>query len=263
MGQVKMSIQKLLYVDFDGRSVTDPDEVIAAAVDDQRYLKRVGPLTAVLQAVETSPWDRFMACYALTAWAEPAGYAATIAAARDPERVPWLGVSIDRRSSADDTFAHLAGAVATSSDLSQEKGTEEQRVEAVRALLGLAADHFFDWQLAFALDETTLPQVRDDLRHVIDKGVTVLAGGRTHPFDLATQLADLAAALTVVDEPLAVDLGHKVAEVAADSYRTLNHLTAIVSRGHGEESLAFGEYLELIGNEELRRSVAEARTNRT
>jgi hypothetical protein len=258
-----MSIQQLLYVDFDGRAVTDPEEVIAAAVDDPRHLERVGPLIEVLHAADTSPWDRFVACYALTAWAEPAGYGATIAAARDPERTPWVGVSIDRRSSVDDTFAQLAGAVATSSDLSQEKGTEEQRVETLRALLGLAADYFFDWQLAFALDEVTLPQVHDDLHHVIDKGIVIVAAGHLRPFDLATQLADLTAALALVNEPLAVDLGHKLAEVAPDSYRTLNHLTAIVSRGHGKESLAFGEYLELVGNEELRQRVAEARASRT
>jgi hypothetical protein len=258
-----MSVQQLLYVDFDGRSVTDPDEVITAAVDDPRHLERVGPLTEVLHAADSSPWDRFLACYALTAWAEPAGYAATIAAARDPERVPWVGVSIDRRSSVDDTFAQLAGAVATSSDLSQEKGSEEQRIEAVRALLGLAADHFFDWQLAFALDGATLPLVREDLHHAIDAGIRVLADGRPRPFDLATQLADLASALAVVDEPRAVDLGHKIAEVAANSSRTLEHLTTIISRGHGKESLAFGEYLELIGNDEVRQRVAEARASRT
>jgi hypothetical protein len=264
-------VEQLLLVDFDGQPVTepdgrpstDPDWVIAAAVDDPRHRERVGPLTALLLDPDTGAWDRFLACYALTAWAEPAGYAATIEAARHPGRTPWRGVSIDRRISVDDTFAQLAQAVGQSSDLSADKGTEDQRIEALRALLAIAADQFFDWQLAFALDDDTLPLVRDDVVAVVRRGVDELAAGVVPAFDLPTQLADLAAALTSLDEELAVDLGHLVAGAASDSRRTLEHLTAIVARGAGPRSLGFGDYLGLIGDQEVRRQVAEARGERS
>jgi hypothetical protein len=263
-------VEQLLLVDFDGQPVTepdgrpstDPDWVITAAVDDPRHQERVGPLTDLLHDPATDGWDRFLACYALTAWAEPAGYAATIEAARDPERAPWRAASIDRRFAVDDTFAQLAQAVGQSSDLSGGKGTEELRIEALRALVAIAADQFFDWQLAFALDEDTLPLVRDDVVAVVRRGVDELAAGATRPFDLPTQLADLAAALTPLDEGLAVDLGHLVAGSASDSRRTLEHLAAIVGRGSGPRSLAFGDYLGLIGDQEVRRQVAEARAAR-
>jgi hypothetical protein len=263
-------VEQLLLVDFDGRPVTepdgrpstDPDWVITAAVDDPRHRERVGPLTELLHDPATRPWDRFLACYALTAWAEPAGYTATIEAARDPQGAPWRGVSVDRRWSVDDTFAQLAQAVGQSSDLSGDKGTEEQRIAALRALVAIAADQFFDWQLAFALDRSTLPRVRDDVAAVVARGVEELAAGHLRPFDLPTQLADLAAALTPLDEALAVDLGHRVAGVAPDSRRTLEHLAAIVARGSGPASLSFGDYLALVGDQEVRRQVAEARAAR-
>jgi hypothetical protein len=41
------------------------------------------------------------------------------------------------------------------------------------------------------------------------------------------------------------------------------HLAAIVGRGSGPTSLEFGDYLELIGDQEVRRQVADARTDRT
>lgn len=264
-------VEQLLLVDFDGQPVTepdgrpstDPDWVITAAVDDPRHRERVGPLTAALLDPATGAWDRFLACYALTAWAEPAGYAATIEAARDPEGAPWQAASIDRRFAVGDTFAQLAEAVGQSSDLSGDKGTDDQRIEALRALIAIADDQFFDWQLAFTLDRDTLPLVRDDVVAVVRRGVEKLAAGPLPPFDLPTQLADLAAALTRLDEVTAVDLGHRVAGVAAGSRRTLEHLAAIVGRGSGPESLAFGDYLGLVGDLEVRRQVAEARAARS
>jgi hypothetical protein len=45
--------------------------------------------------------DRFLACVALTTWAESAGFDAVIDAARDPERAPWYDILIDRKFSVD------------------------------------------------------------------------------------------------------------------------------------------------------------------
>jgi hypothetical protein len=136
----------------------------------------------------------------------------------------------------DDTFAHLADGVDASRYLAGEKGTQLQRVEAVRALLAITTEHFFDRRLAATVDKVTFPQVRDDLARAVQKGVAELAAGHLRPFDLPTELAHLAANVVSFDESLAVDLGYRIAGVASGSDRALEHLTTIVAGGHGQES---------------------------
>ncbi|MFF7986390.1 hypothetical protein ACFZDK_46100 [Streptomyces sp. NPDC007901] len=82
--------------------------------------------------------ERFLACVALTTWAELAGFDAVVAAARDPERAPWYDILIDRKFSVDNTFAQLSLAVGDNDDLALEKDTWEQRTEAFRALVRIA-----------------------------------------------------------------------------------------------------------------------------
>lgn len=60
-----------------------------------------------------------------------------------------------------------------------------------------------------------------------------------------------------------MDLGHSVAGVAPASRRTLEHLAAIVGRGTGPKCLGFGDHLGLIGDQEVRRRVTQARTERS
>ncbi|MFI6933128.1 hypothetical protein [Streptomyces sp. NPDC050287] len=78
----------LLGTDFDGRPVSDVDDVIYEALDDPRHRERVPGLVDLLNDDSAAARERFLACVALTTWAEPAGYDAVIAAARDPEQAP-------------------------------------------------------------------------------------------------------------------------------------------------------------------------------
>lgn len=92
--------------------------------------------------------ERFLACVALTTWAELAGFDAAVAAARDPERAPWSDILIDRKFSVDNTFAQLSLAVGDSDDLALEKDTWGQRTEAFRALVRIADAEYFEGRRA-------------------------------------------------------------------------------------------------------------------
>jgi hypothetical protein len=74
--------------------------------------------------------ERFLACVALTTWAEKAGYETVIACVRDPESAPWYDILIDRKFSVDSTFAQLSLAVSDSDDLAGEKGNRKPRWES-------------------------------------------------------------------------------------------------------------------------------------
>jgi hypothetical protein len=127
-------VSELLYTDFDGRPVTDPDDVIWDGLDDLRHRDRVPGLRALLVAPGTEPFDRFLACCALASWGEPEGYAAIAQAAAQSTEVPWYGAVIHHLTSADETFGHLAAAVVASEEIASQKGTTEERLCAQRAL---------------------------------------------------------------------------------------------------------------------------------
>jgi hypothetical protein len=253
-------IRALLLTDFDGAPVDDPEEVILGALADDRYRERIAPLAMVLTDGKAEPYDRFLACYALTCWAEPVGYQAVQQAAVSGE-VVWRDVLVNARYSVDETFAQLAGAVAQGRELAVRKGTEQQRLAALRALVGIADEQFFDWKLAFALDEASVPYVFDILSDVIRRGVARLKHGLRPEFDLCAQLADLAATITPVDEQLAVALGVEL--VGFDSSpKTITQLAAIVARGRTNHSSIFADLLSMIGGMEGRVAVASAREER-
>lgn len=262
MSEVDGAVRELLYTDFDGQPVDDPDEVINGAFDDERYAVRVPALRRLLADASAAPYDRFLACCALTTWAEPAGYLAVVDAAADPAAVPWRGELVDRRYSVDETFAHLARAVGLGEDFAEAKGTEADRLGALRALVRVADTEFFDWQLAFALDARTLPHVVDEVAAVVRRGVAALAGGARPSFDLGVQLADLVAAVAQRDERLAIGLGGELMRVDS-SPRVLVHLAAVVSRGTGGASLKYADYLASVGNAEVRKALADALARRT
>jgi hypothetical protein len=77
----------------------------------------------------------------------------------------------------DDTFAQLADAVGQRRDMTAERGTGEQRIQALRALIRLADRYFFDHSLWWALDEPTLLTVAGDLYAAIERGCDRLALG--------------------------------------------------------------------------------------
>jgi hypothetical protein len=254
-------IDELLGVDFDGNPVADPGDVIYRGLDDSRHQDRVPALTALLNDDTALEDDRFLACLALTVWAEPAGYQAVVDATANPKQAPWYDIRIDRMYSVDNTFARLAAAVDSSDVLAKTKGTRGQRTEALRALVRIADTEYFDGKLEYALDPDSIVAIIDDITAVVRRGVRSLAAREPHRFDVATQLVDLAAAVATVDEPLAVDLGMEV--VAVDSsYRVLNHAVAIVDNTKGSAGRTFGEYLAVIGDEKIRQWVAEALASR-
>ncbi|MEU0196826.1 hypothetical protein [Streptomyces sp. NPDC006240] len=250
---------RLLGTDFDGRPVDDVEDVICDALDDPRHRERVPGLVELMNDGEAPESQRFLACVALTTWAEPAGYETVIACARDPKRAPWYDILIDRKFSVDNTFAQLSLAVWDSDDLAREKGTWELRTEAFRALVGIADREYFDEKLADLLDKETVGTLLDDIREVIGRGVTRLAERRPPRFDLATQLVDLAAAVATVDGPMGQRLAHDV--LSQDiSPRALIHAAAIVQRSRTADARAFAEYLSSVGNDKVRDQVSQALT---
>src|SRR3954464_13536076 len=94
----------LLATAFEGRPTSDLEDVIYEALDDPHHRERVPGLTSLLQDPTAHDRERFLSCVALTTWAEPAGYAAVVEAARDPKRAPWYGLLVDRKFSMDNTF---------------------------------------------------------------------------------------------------------------------------------------------------------------
>ncbi|MFF1564514.1 hypothetical protein ACFVY1_13420 [Streptomyces sp. NPDC058293] len=197
-------LRALLYTDFDGNPA-DPDDVIADALDGDGYLERAPGLTEILQDEDADPAGRLLACCALTSWADPLGYDTVIRAAADPDDVVWRGQSADRFFSQDDTFGLLADAVGSSSDMVEERDTADRRIEAARALISLADRFQFDRHISSLLTRELVEACHDEIRTVVDRGITHLASGEHIPFDLGLQLALLTITMKKFDEARAND----------------------------------------------------------
>ncbi|MFI6944732.1 hypothetical protein [Streptomyces sp. NPDC050422] len=249
--------EELLGTDFDGGPTTDIDDVIDSASEDPRHRERVPGLIELMNDPAGSAKERFLACLALTTWAEPADFEAVIRAASDPEGTPWYDFSIDRKFSVDSTFSQLAVAVDGSRYLVEEKGTAGLREQAFRALVQLADSQYFEDRLGELIDSATVRAALDDIKDVVRRGARSLAAGEKQRFDLATQLVDLACAVAPVDAALSVELGMSVLRVSA-SPRTVDHAVTLVFRAEGPEVQQFGEYLLTVGDEGVRAEVREA-----
>jgi hypothetical protein len=249
-----------LGTDFEGQQA-NPQDVIDAGLDDARHQERVQPLTAVLEDAGSPAEDRLLACIALVSWAERAGYSAVVSAARRPDAAPWYKTRIDRLYGVDSTFADLASAVDLSYDLAEVKGTLAERTEALRALVRIADREYFGGQLEYALDETTVAMIVDDIEATVRAGIERLSAGDRPGFDIISQLVDLAGVLATGFEELAVELGTELVN-ADSSPRVLRHAMSIVARGRTEVSRTFGEYLSMLGDEDIRRGVVDALKSR-
>ncbi|GCB48007.1 hypothetical protein [Streptomyces sp. NL15-2K] len=248
---------ELLGTDFDGQPVSDVEDVIYEALDDPRHRERVPGLVDLLNDRVAGERERFLACVALTTWAELAGFDAVIDAARDPERAPWYDILIDRKFSVDNTFAQLALAVSDSDVLAREKQTWARRTEAFRSLVRIADHEYFDEKLGDLLDTQTVVDVLPDIRAVVARGAASLAGRRPQRFDLATQLVDLAAAVATVDAATAVSLAQDVLSHDA-GHRAFVHAVAIVQRAKTPETRQFADYLSTVGDDGVRTQVKQA-----
>jgi hypothetical protein len=250
-------VNALLYRDFNGRPVEDPSDVIFAGLADSRHAERVSPLVEIMCDAASTPFDRLAACTVLTGWAERAGYAMVVESARQPRSAPWHGISVDRRFSVDDTFSAFAKAIDISDEICEEKGTREERTEALRALVRIADTEYFDNKLDYAFDQHDAEAAAADLAETVNRGIRSLSAGERPGFPLISQLLDLVAVLVEAYEPDAVELGYRLLELDSSPW-SLRHAVGIVTRGTQEESKAFGEYLMLIADEQTRDYVAEA-----
>ncbi|GLV82189.1 hypothetical protein Slala03_18780 [Streptomyces lavendulae subsp. lavendulae] len=248
---------ELLGTDFNGEPTTDIDDVIDSASEEPAHRERVPGLIELMNDPAAPEKERFLACLALTTWAEPAGFEAVIRAAVDPEGTPWYDFSIDRKFSVDSTFSQLAVAVDGSRYLIEEKGTAALRVRAFRALVQLADSQYFEDRLGELIDSATVREALGDIKAAVGRGVRSLTAGEAQRFDLATQLVDLACAVAPVDGPLSVELALSVLQVSA-SPRTLDHAVTIVFRAQGPEVRQFGEYLLTVGDAGVCAEVREA-----
>ncbi|WP_230396094.1 hypothetical protein [Streptomyces blattellae] len=247
----------LLGTDFEGQPVSDVEDVIYEALDDPRHCERVPGLAGLLNDHSAQERERFLACVALTTWAEPAGFDAVIDAARDPERAPWYDVLIDRKFSVDNSFAQLSLAVSDSDVLAREKKTWALRTEAFRSLVRIAHREHFDEKLGDLLDAQTVADLLPDIREVVARGAAELAVRRPQRFDLATQLVDLAAAVATVDAATAVSLAQDVLSHEA-GHRALVHAAAIVQRANTPETRQFADYLSTVGDDGVRAQAKQA-----
>ncbi|MFI9308351.1 hypothetical protein [Streptomyces triculaminicus] len=252
-----MDLHPLLRTGFDGHPAADFDDIRYGVYEDPRHRDRVPSLTALMNDEAASAMDRFLACVVLTTWAEPAGYEAVLRAAADPRNAPWYDISVDRKFSVDSTFAQLADALGSGEEPAEEKGHARLRTEALRALVRIADTEYFEEKLEGALHGAALAALLPDVVETVLRGVRALESGRRIRFDLATQLVDLACAISLVDAPVAVALAERV--IAADpGHRVLVHATTVVARAEGEERRRLARRLLVVGDEEIRRLVAEA-----
>ncbi|MGW5347008.1 hypothetical protein [Streptomyces sp. NPDC004050] len=248
---------ELLATDFNGEPTTDIDDVIDSGIDEPGHRDRVPGLVELMNDPGEPEKERFLACLALTTWAEPAGFEAVIRAAANPEGAPWYDFSIDRKFSVDSTFSQLAVAVDSSRHLIEEKGTTALRGQAFRALVQIADSQYFEDRLGELIDSATVRGVLGDIKDAVGRGVRSLAEGEKQRFDLATQLVDLACAVAPVDGALSVELAMSVLHVSA-SPRTVDHAVTIVFRAEGPEVRQFGEYLLTVGDASVRAEVRQA-----
>ncbi|MGW7573597.1 hypothetical protein [Streptomyces sp. NPDC054765] len=205
-------LRSLLFTDFDGESA-DPDDVIAEALDGG-YVERTDGLVEILQDESVDPIERFLACCALTSWADPIGYGAVVTAASAPENVVWKDASYDRIHSEDDTFGQLAQAVGSSADMIDERSSAADRIAAARTLFKIVDLVQFDQHVSAILRRDIIGSCLDDICAAIERGIARLAIRKQLTFDLGFQIALLVVAIAPFDEPMSTEAARRLA--AAD-----------------------------------------------
>jgi hypothetical protein len=245
-------IRRLLYTDFDGNPLAGPEPLIGRGLVDDRHRERVPGLAAVLDDPDADPLDRLFACLALTAWGEASGYRA-VAAGSSP---PWRGLA--RRPA---PFGLVAAQVGLSDGMAARKGTESLRIDALRALVGIADREDFGDQLGAAIFTGPPSVVAADVVAAARRGLARLDRRPWPPFDLPCQLVDVLEPLVVVDEPTALAL---VAEVVRrdPSPHTLGYVAFLVATGTTSAAQALAAHIVAIGGPSVADRLAEARARR-
>ena len=240
------SAHDLLYVDFDGQR-TDPETLMDEGFVDARHLQRVPDLAALVDDPRADPVDRLTACLMLAEWGEPSGYRAVGAVARAPRRPAWFGCRISEFHGVDSTFGELARRVVVSMISADDKGTQLERVACLRELVGIADRECFDDQLGFGVVYGPPEDLLDDVVAAVHRGLPRLDDETALEFDLASQLVDIAAPLTRVDEEKAISL---ISDVLARTTLALpvRYAFEVVAAGAKPISWEFGRYLLSLGD---------------
>ncbi|MET7318927.1 MULTISPECIES: hypothetical protein [Streptomyces] len=215
-------VTELLFVDFDGLTA-DPDDVISDGLDGG-YRERTKALREVLRDPGEDPAGRFLACVALTRWGDPVGYETVVQGAGSPESVPWRGAAYDRLYGHDDTFGVLADAVGDSSDMVEERGTADQRLEAAASLLNVADRVPFDRHISSLLHQDVVAACPDVIKATVARGVVRLTE-ESPRHDLGLQLALLIEAVGRVDRSWSEEAACHLA-AAHPGERALKELSA-------------------------------------
>ncbi|MER6313649.1 hypothetical protein ABT237_07750 [Streptomyces sp. NPDC001581] len=249
--------EELLGVDFEGRRTGDVDDVIYGGYDHAAHQERVPGLVGLLGDTAAVDSERFLACLALVAWGEPAGYRVVRELSPEPRTAPWYDLLIDRKFSVDSSYGQFSAAAADSRELAEEKGSSALRVETFRSLIRMADREYFEEKLGDYLDEAVVRACLPDIRDVIGRGLGSIAAGVPFRFDVATQLVDLANSMVVVDEEAAVELVLRILR-AAPAGRTMAHAVAAVHRAKGPAGQVLADHLYRGGTAHVRALLEEA-----
>ncbi|MER7824309.1 hypothetical protein ABTX85_17295 [Streptomyces sp. NPDC096097] len=247
--------EELLGTDFEGRPTDDVDDVIYGGYDHAEHRERVPGLVSLLDDATAADHERYLACLTLVAWGEPVGYRAVRAAASEPRATPWYDLLIDRKFSVDRSYGQFSVAAADSRELAEEKGSSALLVETFRSLIRIADREYFEERLGDYLDETAVRACLPDIRDVVGRGLGSVMAGVQHRFELSTQLVELATAVTVVDEDLAVDLVLRILR-AAPSDRAMAFAVTTAHRAKGSAGQVLADHLHRDGNARVRALLA-------
>ena len=248
--------RRLLYTDFDGNPLAGPEPLIGRGLVDDRHRERVPGLAAVLDDPEADPLDRLFACLALTAWGEASGYRAVVAMGSAPP--PWHGLPRGNLEKADTPFGRIAAQVALSDEMAARKATQSLRIDALRALVGLADREDFGDQLGAAIFTGPPSTVAADVIAAARRGLQRLDQQPWPPFDLPCQLVDILEPLVEVDEPTALAL---VVEIVRRDPRphTLGYVAFLAATATTSAAEALATHIVALGGPAIGERLAEAR----
>ncbi len=245
----------LLYTDFDGNPLDSPEPLVGRGLVDDRHRARVAGLAAVIDDPAADPIDRLYACLALTAWGEASGYRAVAAATRSAQP-PWHGLSRGRLAVS--PFGLIAAKVGGSDEMAERKGTDSARIDALRALVGIADRADFGDQLGAAIFTGPPAAVAGEVVAATRRGLQRLDQRPWPPFDLPCQLVDILEPLVEVDEPTTLGL---VAEIVRrdGSPRTLGYVAFLVATGTTAAAETLAAHIVAVGGPSVAERLAEAR----
>jgi hypothetical protein len=247
----------LLYTDFDGKPLDSPEPLLGRGLVDDRHRDRVPGLVALLDDPAADPFDRLFACLALTAWGEESGYR-SVALAAASTRPPWHGMSRGRLRRADIPFGLIAAQVGLSDEMAEHKGTEAFRIEALRALVGVADREDFGDQLGAAIFTGPPSVVAGEVVAAARRGLRRLDQVPWPSFDLPCQLVDILEPLVEVDEPSVIALVRQI--VRRDpSTHTLGYVAFLVATGTTPAADALAAEIVAVGGPSVGERLAEAR----